>query len=259
MIQRSKNRFGALILVVLVAWGATALPGRGAVTTSAELLDADPGGAIAILTPIAASGRASANALFNLGNAWYNTGDTARALVWWRAAGLKNPRNTGVGHNVALARADLDPRTLPVGPHRTWMLLLTPGELMLLALPLFGGFSWSVRQWRRRETHWIVTAALGAGAVALTATALSGWSAAQSAPIAVIGADEAVVRIAPDHREAQQFSLPRGSEVYATHNLGGFTLVQTGDGRKGWVPSGSVLLPRADNPLRALITQPDGG
>jgi len=229
------------------------LPGRGQFKAGARALESgDLTTAISTYSELASHPRATSATLYNLGNSWYQAGDPARALVWWRAASLRNPRNPNLGHNVALARAELDPRTLPVGVHRTWMLVLTPAELMLLSLPLFAGFTWQARRWRTGRTHWTLMGGAATLALLVSISAFSGHRAVDRAPIGVVTAEHAVVRIAPDPREAEQFSLPRGTEVFTGLRMGGFTLVETGDHRMGWVPANTIVLPTIEEDTRLM-------
>jgi tetratricopeptide (TPR) repeat protein len=221
-------------------WIAVAL--GGTVSDGADVLaQGAPDAAIQIWEPAAANGWGSGKLKFNLGNAYYRKGDLPRAIAYWRAAGVLRPRTSGVNHNLALARSELSGVPSPVGTPALWLQILTPGELGLVGL-LLATLGSALVVWRRRTQTsrlpgfglWL----LGSGLVALS---MWGWWMQRMSPVAVVVDQEAIVRDAPDLEARTRFLLSPGAEVRVVDELGPFRLVETGEGKRGWMADGALF------------------
>lgn len=184
--------------------------------------------------------------LFDLGDAYWRKGDLARALASWRAAHDLAPRDADTSHNLALARGAISGLPDPVPPAFTWMEFATPTELGGLGgLALVGSAIGALRRRRRLAagddpaeapllwaSPWVACWAAGA---ALGAIALVGAQASAGRPIAVVVEPEAALRVEPLAESSSAGTLPAGAEVVVTAQAGAFALVQTSDGKSGWV------------------------
>jgi hypothetical protein len=183
--------------------------------------------------------------LYDLGSAHYRAGDLPRAIAHWRAAARLRPRDGALAHDLALARAALDELPPPVDPPLAWLAFGTVGELGLVATALLALASGLLALRRRRGgSAWPAALAGGAG-IALGAAALAGAEAVVAHPVAVVVDAPAVARDAARPDADERFRLPPGAEVLVERDLGGFRLVRTGDGRRGWIPSGAAIAPGA--------------
>jgi len=241
----------ALLLWVAIALSALAvllvlsrLPGRSLIQEGAEAWErGDLVEARAAWEEAASSPFASGILLYDLGNVYYREGDLPRALACWRAARGQRPRDPALVHNIALARSHLEGVPEPVGVPVGWMALVTPGEVGLLATALLIGFSVSARRWwhgRGQATPWLVLGTCGA---LLGGAALHGGAQAHLHPVGVIVDGPAVARDAATPEGRERFTLQPGAEVRVARSLGAFVLVDTGDGRRGWVPAPAVYTP----------------
>lgn len=225
-----------MILLVLSALGGVIDEG------AARMADGDPGAAIALWEPAAQDGWGSGTLKFNLGNAYYRRGDLPRAIAYWRAAGVLRPRTSGVNHNLAIARSELTGVPTPIGTPSLWMQIVTPGELGLLGLLMASVGSSLVLLRRRRPENsrlpGLVVWGLGALLVLVSSW---GWWVQSVSPVAVVVDEDAPVRDAPDLEASDRFVLVPGSEVRVVDSLGPFRLVETGEGKRGWMTDGALL------------------
>jgi hypothetical protein len=225
----------------------------GTVDDGAERLAAgDVPGALAAFQEQANQGPASAALAYDLGNTWYQSGDPARAIAWWRLSRMLAPRDTDAAHNLAWVRGELHlPPAVrsPVG----WTEFVTPGELGLPAWLLLtaGAAGAVVARARRSQGATVLPWAAVAGMGLLgTSIAVYGENRVTSCPIGVVVDDAAQVRTTPSTEAAESFSLPVGAEVQVEAERAGFLRIACGDGRRGWVPNGALLVVSpAANPL----------
>jgi hypothetical protein len=116
----------------------------GAVTAANRLYEAgNYGEAIQVYEQLAAQGVEDSVLFYNLGNAYYRTGDLGRAILNFRRAAELDPRDPDIRANLALANAQADdpfPQAAP-GPVNTLANLtrnwLTLNETAVLALGLW--------------------------------------------------------------------------------------------------------------------------
>lgn len=206
--------------------------------------EGDLAGAIEIWEAPAQAGWGSGRLKFDLGNAYYRRGDLPRAIAWWRAAGMLRPRTSGVNHNLAIARSELSGVPTPAGSPSLWMQICTPGELGLVGWLLATVGSGLLFARRRRPENSRLPGVLiwGIGTW-LVGTATWGWWVQAGDPLAVVVDGTAIVRDVPDLQAETRFTLAPGAELAVVRSAGDFLLIETGDGRRGWLPDGAVLRP----------------
>jgi hypothetical protein len=191
----------------------------------------------------AMGGAPSGVLLYNLGTAWYRKGDPPRAVAYLRAAQRLRPRDGSVHHNLALARSELDRVPPPAEGPVAWSLVVTPGELGLLAVLLTGlGSLLLAGGVRQRSWTGAGAASWGLG-IALGSVASIGAYRLEAHPIGVVVDAPVALRDAASLQGRPRHDLPVGSEVRVERRYGGFLLVEDGRGRRGWVPDGGVVVP----------------
>ncbi|MCB9670193.1 MAG: hypothetical protein H6734_12020 [Alphaproteobacteria bacterium] len=204
----------------------------------------DLGGAIEAWEPTAMDGWGSGKLKFDLGNAYYRRGDLPRAIAWWRAAGLLRPRTSGVNHNLAIARSELSGVPTPAATPSLWMQIVTPGELGLVGLLLSAVSSGMLFLRRaRKEASRAPSVVVWLLGTALVFLAAWGWWVQASGPLAVVVDRPAVLRAIPDLAAVPEAEVKPGAELAVLRQAGDFLLVETGDGRRGWVTDGAVFRP----------------
>lgn len=180
----------------------------------------------------------SAAVLYDLGAAHYRAGDAPRAIAAWRAATRRRPRDGDLAHNLALARAGLGDRPPPVDPEPRWSALARPEEVGAVAVALLLAAAVSLSG--RRAGRVAIGGGLWLVGLLLGVVAISGQRASDRQPVAVVVDAPARARDAARPDGAVRFELQPGTEVLVERRLDGFTLARTGDGRRGWVPSGGL-------------------
>lgn len=187
----------------------------------------------------------TAAALYNRGLALQLSGDAARAIAAYRAAGHLAPRSPDVVHNLASARAELEGRVpQPVEASPAWAAVLTPSEVGVLAALLWLGSALLLREARRLPTSPRAPAiAATTAAFVVSMVAVDGQGRQLDHPVAVI-LEEAVVRDGAEIEAGQRHVLAAGSEVRVERMRGAFTLVEDGKERRGWVLSEALAIAR---------------
>lgn len=228
----------------------------GTVDDGVEKLAAgDVAGAIEALEAEARTGPPSGTLAYDLGNAWYAGGDPARAIAWWRLARMIEPRNADAAHNLAWVRGEHHlppPARAPV----SWTEFVSPGELgapSLLFLVLATAGAVAARAARGRTGAVLPWTAVAGVGILGVGTAVWADRASVATPIGVVVDADAHVRATPAAEADEAFSLPVGTEVAVGAERGGFLRIETGDGRRGWVPAGALLqVSPAAPPLPAI-------
>ncbi len=203
--------------------------------------------AIAHYEAVLAQGVASANLFFNLGNAHFKSGNLGKAILNYERARRLAPRDADIAANLEFARSEA---RAPACPHPLWEQILFPfaarlsplmlqrSTSLLYALAVVAwSLAWIHLGWQRRWRIVAAVASLGsvfAGSNVLWLEYGRPWTR------------EAVVvqptpaRFAPETEATEHFRLLAGASVSIREQRGEWSLVQRCDGRRGWVPRGSV-------------------
>jgi tetratricopeptide (TPR) repeat protein len=181
---------------------------------------------------------------YNLGNAHFRLGHTAKALIFYERARKLLPRDRDVRTNLMLARmAVVDRVDAPVrlvvwnwvdavrdyfSEQELQHLLVWLGvaaALSVIAVTLFRP--------RVPRAIPIVICALW-----LLCGALFVWrSITDSVPRAIIAVAKVDVKSAPDESSKDVFALHEGLKVRVRTNLAGWLKIELADGRRGWIPA----------------------
>jgi len=187
-------------------------------------------------------GRGSAILHTNLGVAHYRRGALPQAIAHWRMARVLAPRDPDPGHDLAVARAELEAPPPPADPVPPWLKVATVGEYgvlgtVLLLLASIGAWAGRLRGWS--PWPWVPVAALG---VLLGVASVEGARQLRAHPAAVVLDAGIALRAEPDPAAPAVRRLPPGTELRVERRLADFVLVATGDGERGWVPEAALAL-----------------
>lgn len=189
-------------------------------------------------------GATTADVYFNLGNLRFRQERVPEAVLAWRCAEARAPRDPDVAANLDFARRTLKRAEAPARPYPSWaplQALLTPDEGQWLGAGL-AGLAWLVLAAAlsgplRERLAWArIPAGLAVGLGVLVG--LGGWAQGRVPGIAVV--------LQPTHATSDLgggstlFELPAGAEVRVLDAGGGQLLVGADDARRGWVPSSAV-------------------
>jgi tetratricopeptide (TPR) repeat protein len=193
------------------------------------------------------SGQVSATLYYNLGNAWFKSGQIGRAIAAYREAEQITPRDPDLRANLQFARNQTPSPTLAPTRWQRWLGRLTLNEWTLLA----AGAVWlwlgllAILQWRPALRPALrgyvftltVTAAL---LCACVAAALRENRFIRTA-IVVIG--EATVRYGPLAESPVAFTVHDGAELRVLDQKDEWVQVSAGPRRIGWLRRDQTLLP----------------
>jgi hypothetical protein len=210
----------------------------------------DMAGAITHWENVLRQGSVSGPLLFNLGNAYYRSGEIGKSILCYERARKLMPRDRDVYTNLDLARlATVDKIEKPVrlviwdwldSVRDSFSLYELAAIFQVLGFVALGSFlAWRFAPARWRKGLQVVLV------ICLMAYVVSGawygWrSVLDARKLAIVTAVKTDVCSAPDSSSTQLFSLHEGTKVRYGERLTGWVSVQLVDGRKGWVPIGDV-------------------
>ena len=204
-------------------------------------------------TSLSETGLRSKELYYNLGNAYFKTGETAQAVLNFERALRLDPSDADVRYNLEFARAMTQDRIdeVPEFILKTWIrkvgywmssdawavlslvfLALTLGLVLLFLLGPSAGM---------RRTGFFT-------GIATLLLALAAWGFARSQKADAERHDEAIVMrpvtsvtSSPSSDSAKSlFILHEGTKVKVLDEVSGFKDIELADGRRGWIPSGDI-------------------
>ena len=202
---------------------------------------------------VAETGLRSKELYFNLGNAYFKNGETARAILNYERAQRLDPSDTDVRYNLEFARSMTQDRIdeVPEFILKTWMrkvnYLMSSNawawcSLFLLALTLGLALLFLLGPTAGSRRTGFFT-----GIAALLLTLLC-WGFARSQKADAQRHDTAIVMrpvtsvtSSPSSDAAKSlFILHEGTKVKVLDSVSGYTDIELSDGRRGWIPSGDI-------------------
>ena len=202
---------------------------------------------------VEATGLRSRELYYNLGNAYFKTGETARAILNYERALRLDPSDADIRYNLEFARAQTQDRIdeVPEFILKTWtrkvgywmssdawaVLSLV---LLALALGLVLLFLLGPTAGMRRTGFFTGIAAL--------LLALASWGFARSQKADAERHDEAIVMrpvssvtSSPSADAAKSlFILHEGTKVKVLDEVSGYKDIELSDGRRGWIAAGDI-------------------
>jgi tetratricopeptide (TPR) repeat protein len=193
-------------------------------------------------------GRTSAALYFNLGNAFFKSGQVGRSIAAYRLAAQLTPRDPDVRANLQFARNQVQGPSISPSRWQRWLGRLTLNEWSMLA----AGALWlwllllAAQQWwpglRGALRGYVlaagITAALtcGVGAAAYYQTRLT--------RVAIVITRDAVVRNGPLTVSQTKFTVHDGAELRVLDRDNEWLQVSAGPRQFGWLLRDQVLLPQ---------------
>ncbi len=202
-------------------------------------------GAAAAYQKLAQGPGASSALLFNLGNAWFKSGQVGRAIVAYRSAARLAPRDPDVLANLRFAMGSVPGNTIRLKPVERALRLLTLNELgalSALSLWLFFG-SLAAAQLRPAWKGSLRTFTITSGVLAFGFTAWFGeslWSQKNDRRAVVIQS-AARAHFGPFSESQVSFNVRDGNVLKVIGEKGPWLQVADPTGRTGWMPSADVL------------------
>jgi tetratricopeptide (TPR) repeat protein len=198
---------------------------------------------------LAASGGASANLYFNLGDVEYRLGDRGRAILDYERALALDPRLPEARSNLQLAREQAGARVPAESPLERAILPWPADNYAILAAVAgwLAVFSAAAMWLRRRGEHLGLWASLLLSLAIAAYSGLALWQDSQQRDLGIITAKETVARLEPADRAAAAETLPAGSRVRVVSEHGDWNYCELPGGIRGWLSAGSMERVRAPN------------
>lgn len=209
-------------------------------------------GAIRAYEAIIDKGYESWEVYYNLGNAYYKSGQLGRAILNFERALRLNPRNEDIRYNLELANLKVVDRihSIPELFFVRWLKglaqLLSAATLGWLSLGMYflAILLWISRLfvakvgWRSLSTLMlvpVVTAMLFFGGLAAYRVYLD-----RAINYAIVLAEKVDARSAPEPESTEVFAIHEGVKVRIEDRASDWAKIRLADGKVGWVPGTSI-------------------
>jgi len=246
-------RLGSSVLLLALALGIfLPLPALAAVSPAAfdsanKLYEEGRfGEAATAYQALVLSGQSSASLYFNLGNAFFKSGQIGRAIAAYRQAEQLTPRDPDLRANLQFARNQTPSPTLLPGRWQRWLGRLTLNEWTLLAAG--AGWLWllllAVLQWRPALKPvlraYVLSLAVLAGLLGLCLAA--SLRETRFARTAVVITRDTAVRYGPLAESPTAFTVQDGAELRILDQKDDWLQVTADPRRIGWLRRDQVLI-----------------
>ncbi len=191
------------------------------------------------------SGTASSAIYFNLGNAFFKSGQLGQAIAAYRDAQTIAPRDPDVRANLEFVRARVQNPTLIPSRWQQFLAVLTVNEwAMLTAAALWIWLALMIALQFRPQLKQSLRTFLWCGAVALVAFAffLGAASSSSSMKTAIVIAPDAVIHNGPLDGTPTRATVHDGAEVSVIDTKNDWLQVQVDSQRVGWIKREQVVL-----------------
>lgn len=194
------------------------------------------------------AGHWSASVFYDLGNAYFRTDDTGRAILNYERALALQPAQPEAQANLRLVRDQS--RALELAPNwaEEHLAFLTTNQYAWLAAIAFWGAAFILAGLifaRRRAVVWIfclvLLLAIGGGSV----FAISAFEEGSNGrDLAVVTQDKVQARLATAENAGTVLVLPPGSEIKILSTRGAWSYAALPNDLRGWIPAESAELVR---------------
>jgi len=202
-------------------------------------------------------GAAATAVYFNLGNAYFKSGQVGRAISAYRQAELLTPRDPDVRANLQFARNQVQGPTLAPGRRQSWLGRLSLNEWTLLATAAV--WLWFalliLRLWRPglKPALGSYLALTGSAAVMLGIGCAVVYYDSRLTRIAIVVSSEAVVRQGPLEESTPAFTAHDGAELRVLDRKDDWLQVSPDPGHSGWVRRNQLQLLPPSQPVADRI------
>jgi tetratricopeptide (TPR) repeat protein len=209
-------------------------------------------GAIDAYEKILSDNKMSFEVYFNLGNAYYKTGDMTRAILNYERAKKIKPSDPDINHNLKIAYLGTIDKIEPLPKvfyEEWWEKFVYEGSvdrravytlvLVWLAMIIGAAYLYSSKPAIRKLTFFsgILILIIGLFTWYLTSLQKGHLTNHQGA---IVFAESAYVKSSPDDKSSNLFLLHSGTRVEVLDELQGWKKIRIANGNEGWIESDSV-------------------
>jgi tetratricopeptide (TPR) repeat protein len=197
--------------------------------------------AIADYEALVRAGEWSANLFYDLGNAYFRTGDFGNAILNYKRALALDPRHAEASANMAVVRDEARALELQQSRPERFLRFATINEHTVAAAIAFwiGAFSIAILIYARRRPGGLVALSILSLSIFVLLVAAIGWLESGSARAVVTG-NGVEARVATADTANAVLALPPGSEVNIVSQRGDWIYATLPNNLRGWVPAQSV-------------------
>ena len=192
------------------------------------------------------SGQVSPALYFNLGNAWFKSGQLGRAIAAYRQVEQLTPRDPDVRANLQFARNQVQGPSFSPGRWLRWLNHFTLNEWTVVASVSlwFSLLVLTALQWRPQWKSSLrgLLAILTSATIILIGCLTAAVYTARNLQTAVVIAHEAVVRHGPLEESQNSFAVHDGAELRVLDRKDDWLMVTIDPRRIGWLRKDQVLI-----------------
>jgi tetratricopeptide (TPR) repeat protein len=198
------------------------------------------------------NGFRSAELYFNLGNAFFKTGNYPKAILCYEKAKLIDPENSDIEFNLTKARTyvidkiEVIPDFFIKAWFRSLVSKLSPNSWAALSAILFILFSllillylFVVKVNLKKLAFYLGLFSLFISINALI-FAFKTRAYIDNSNIAIIMSPTVSVKTSPDNESTNAFIIHEGTKVYILRSLNGWNEIKLSDGKQGWLESNTI-------------------
>lgn len=208
--------------------------------------------AISLYEQIAANGNEGSILFYNLGNAYYKSGENAKALLWYERALKLDPSDEDIQHNIAFVnrkiidKIDAVPETLFAQWWHKVTNLLT--ERQWAVLSIIGSFLLflSIGAYLFARSGGVRTTGFVTFWISIIIIVFSVIFANRQKEKAIHHTDAIVMDLVVDAKNAPNaggknlFVIHEGLKVQITNEMNGWVEIRLPNGEKGWIAQNSI-------------------
>jgi hypothetical protein len=200
--------------------------------------------AIADYETLVRSGEWSANLFYDLGNAYFRTGDFGDAILNYERALALDPRHPEANANLPIARDEARALELQQSRAEHFLRFATTNQYTVAAAVAFwiGAFSIAALFFARRRSARAMTLSILAWSIFVLVVVAIGWleNGSKGRALAVVTGDGVQARVATADTANTVLALPAGSEVNIVSQRGDWIYATLPNNLRGWMPAKSV-------------------
>lgn len=217
-------------------------------------VNGDYNGAIAVYEAIINDGYVSSKLYYNLGNAYFKTNSTGKAIVNYNRAQRLAPYDKDIEYNLAVANSYVKDR-IEVVPEfflnnwarqarmslssNMWAVI----SLIMLAVALVFALLYFLSQKKGVRKAGFFTAIVFALFFVMSLSfSVTAKNRQVNAAEAIVTASAVSVKSSPDSSSKDLFIIHEGTKVEVLNRFNSWTEVQIADGNKGWLTTGAIEL-----------------
>ena len=208
--------------------------------------------AVALYTKVVDLQYESATLYYNLGNAYFKSGDNARALLWFERARRLDPNNEDIIHNISFVQQKLIdriehlPRLFIVKLWNSVSQFLTGNQWAILSIIACAVFALCLLLILLIRISWVRSLSVFIAILALVFTIFSVIFAKKESaryiqhPEGIVMGYVVYVKSTPNEKGSDLFVIHSGLKVGITDQLNEWVEIRLPNGEKGWVLSAQI-------------------